>query len=218
MIDPIEFLPNFDSEAVSEEQSAGKPLASEMNRDVKPFSLSPSEASLLNEGIHAGMPNPMSMMQDGNAELVDFEVDQEELQEQINNLKLRLGNFRLQMQNSEAMEQMEDERIQAVHKVIGLIDKDLSLIAEQTHQFTKKETQEDSSLAMKVLDWVSGGEEILNRALLYFSDRQGRPETTVDFLKVQYAVQRATQRAELFASIVGTTVSSIKTIMTTQLG
>jgi hypothetical protein len=31
-------------------------------------------------------------------------------------------------------------------------------------------------------------------------------------------VQRATQRGELFASIVGSTVSGVKTIMSTQLG
>ena len=103
---------------------------------------------------------------------------------------------------------------------MDLINEDLGAIAESTQQDLQKDKEEEAehSLTRKVINWISSGEEVLNRALLYFSDRNGERENLANFLKVQYAVQRATQRAELFASIVGTSVSSIKTIMTTQLG
>ncbi|SGA29357.1 Uncharacterised protein [Chlamydia abortus] len=163
----------------------------------------------------------MAMMQDRNSNIIDPELeealDSEELKEQINNLKERLWDAQSTLQQDQ--NKLSQEHFEAVSVIIDLINGDLNDIAEHTQQNlqTKKE-EEHESVARKMVNWVSSGEEVLNRALLYFSDRNGERENLADFLKVQYAVQRATQRAELFASIVGTTVSSIKTIMTTQLG
>ncbi|WP_100934436.1 hypothetical protein [Candidatus Chlamydia corallus] len=225
MIDPIECFPNLDgdSETKSLTQNSGTPLVSELKKDISPFALGSYVAPKNDALIEGFKPNPMAMMQDQNSNLIDPELQEalesEELQEQINNLKGRLWDFRSTFEDSQTTAQFADEHFQAVGVIIDLINEDLNTIAEHTQQDTKKQDQEeDSSVTRKVIDWVSSGEEVLNRALLYFSDRDGNRESLANFLKVQYAVQRATQRAELFASIVGTSVSSVKTIMTTQLG
>ncbi|MEF9519525.1 hypothetical protein SBV45_01330 [Chlamydia crocodili] len=223
MIDPLQLFPKLDSdkETASIQKPSGTPLASELNKEVPAFSLGMS-ADALNKNIEDVKPNPMAMMQDRNSNIIDPELeealDSEELKEQINNLKERLWDAQSTLQNQD-QNKLSPEHFEAVSVIIDLINGDLSDIAEHTQQSLEKKTEEESdSVTRKMINWVSSGEEVLNRALLYFSDRNGERENLADFLKVQYAVQRATQRAELFASIVGTTVSSIKTIMTTQLG
>ncbi|ASD30227.1 hypothetical protein [Chlamydia abortus] len=222
MIDPLKLFPKLDSEkeTASIQKPLGTPLASELHKEVPAFSLG-TAADSLNKNIEDVKPNPMAMMQDRNSNIIDPELeealDSEELKEQINNLKERLWDAQSTLQQDQ--NKLSQEHFEAVSVIIDLINGDLNDIAEHTQQNlqTKKE-EEHESVARKMVNWVSSGEEVLNRALLYFSDRNGERENLADFLKVQYAVQRATQRAELFASIVGTTVSSIKTIMTTQLG
>ena len=226
MIDPIQFLAGSDveQESSSVKESLGTPLASELKKEIPAFTLG-GEAKLSSDVIAPNaLPNPMAMMQDENASLVDPELqealDSEELKEQINNLRERLGEFRVSLEEGQTPKNLEQEHFHAVGVVMDLINEDLGAIAESTQQDLQKDKEEDAehSLTRKVINWISSGEEVLNRALLYFSDRNGERENLANFLKVQYAVQRATQRAELFASIVGTSVSSIKTIMTTQLG
>ncbi|QXE26619.1 hypothetical protein [Chlamydia buteonis] len=222
MIDPLQLFPKLDSEkeTASIQKPLGTPLASELNKEVPAFSLGMA-ADSLNKNIEDVKPNPMAMMQDRNSNIIDPELeealDSEELKEQINNLKERLWDAQSTLQQDQ--NKLSQEHFEAVSVIIDLINEDLNDIAEHTQQNLQNKTEEEhESIARKMVNWVSSGEEVLNRALLYFSDRNGERENLADFLKVQYAVQRATQRAELFASIVGTTVSSIKTIMTTQLG
>ncbi|AEG88022.1 hypothetical protein [Chlamydia psittaci] len=222
MIDPLQLFPKLDSEkeTASIQKPLGTPLASELNKEVPAFSLGMA-ADSLNKNIEDVKPNPMAMMQDRNSNIIDPELeealDSEELKEQINHLKERLWDAQSTLQQDQ--NKLSQEHFEAVSVIIDLINGDLNDIAEHTQQNLQNKTEEEhESVARKMVNWVSSGEEVLNRALLYFSDRNGERENLADFLKVQYAVQRATQRAELFASIVGTTVSSIKTIMTTQLG
>ncbi|EPP34708.1 hypothetical protein CP10139811_0780 [Chlamydia ibidis] len=225
MIDPLHLFPKLDGDkdVASTQKPSPTPLARELNREVSQFALgdlqTPKEMQ-----IQDVRPNPMAMMQDRNSRIIDPELeealDSEEIKEQINHLKSRLWDAQTTLENQDPGK-LASEHIEAFGVIIDLINGDLGTIAECTQQNVKQEKEkedEDKSVTRKVIDWVSSGEEILNRALLYFSDRNGERENLADFLKVQYAVQRATQRAELFSSIVGTTVSSIKTIMTTQLG
>ena len=224
MIDPLQLFPKLDSdqETASIQKSSGTPLASELNKEVPVFALG-APTSAQDRNIKNVKLNPMAMMQDQNSGIMDSELQEalnsEEFEEQVHNLKKRLWDAQSTVQNQET-NSLSPEHLEAMNVIIDLINDDLTDIANHTQQELKKAADEEKhdSVTRKVINWVSSGEEILNRALLYFSDRNGERENLANFLKVQYAVQRATQRAELFASIVGTTVSSIKTIMTTQLG
>lgn len=223
MIDSIQLFPNFDNNKDMQVNSPEGPLmaptAHDSQKDVPAFVLGKKQVEENDPRVEEARPQHMMMLQDQGSNVVDPELEEvinsEELQEQIHNLKERLWDARVSIQDLE-LERLATEHIEAYEKITDLLNDDLYAIAAHTEQQVpmKKET----SFARKALDWVSSGEEILNRALLYFSDKNGQEDSLANFLKVQYAVQRATQRAELFASIVGTTVSSVKTIMTTQLG
>lgn len=222
MIDPIQLFPKLDGDKempASQDRALPSPLASELQKDVPTFVLG---GNRLEQNVHIEevRSHHLAMLQDRESQVIAPEIeealDSEELREQIHNLKERLWEAKVFMQDVE-LDKLAEEHLEAYKKVTDLINEDLYEIATHTQQQPAKK-KEEPSVTRKVLDWVSSGEEILNRALLYFSDRDGKEESIANFLKVQYAVQRATQRAELFASIVGTTVSSVKTIMTTQLG
>ncbi|MEG0036890.1 MAG: hypothetical protein RSB82_00820 [Victivallaceae bacterium] len=230
-IDPVKklFLEGLDEDtARSDVTCKTGPSVSELTKDdVKAFFL----ANSLGHGpdaIKENFPGPMQMIaqcRDQEKSAPEFRMDDDkisqELQDGIEKLKNELNDFRLQTRNWERTDQVEKERYDAMTLVMGLINEDLSVVARETGQQSivkKSEEKKEASVFRKVVDWVSTGEEVLNRAMIYLSGKNGEPSDIVDFLKIQYAVQRATQRAELFASIVGTSVSSIKTIMTTQLG
>lgn len=222
MIDPIQLFPKLDGDKEmqsSQDRALPSPLASELQKEVPTFVLGGNRLEQ-NARVEEPRPHHLAMLHDRESQIMDPEIeealDSEELQEQIHNLKERLWEAKVSIQDVE-LDRLTAEHIEAYEKITDLINNDLYEIAAHTQQQPVKK-KEEPSVARKVLDWVSSGEEILNRALLYFSDRDGKEESVANFLKVQYAVQRATQRAELFASIVGTTVSSVKTIMTTQLG
>ena len=222
MIDPLKLFPNLDGdkESAAVNKPSASPMPSELTKNVATFSLG-SGSSSLDTRVSEEKPSLMAMMEDKNSKLIDPELEEalnsEELQEQINLLKSRLWDAQTQMQNQD-LDKLASEHVDALGVIVDLINGDFQAIAEHTQQGKQGDREEEKSVTRKIVDWVSSGEEILNRALLYFSDRNGERETLADFLKVQYAVQRATQRAELFASILGATVSSIKTIMTPQLG
>lgn len=223
MIDPLKLFPNFDGdkESAAVNKPSASPMPSELSKNVVSFSLGGGGAAL-DSTVSTEKLSLMAMMQDKNSQLIDPELEEalnsEELQEQIHLLKSRLWDAQTQMQMQDP-DKLASEHVDALGVIVDLINGDFQAIAEHTQQTVKQGNgDEEKSVTRKIVDWVSSGEEILNRALLYFSDRNGERETLADFLKVQYAVQRATQRAELFASILGATVSSVKTIMTTQLG
>lgn len=222
MIDPLTLFPNFDGDkesAVVDKPSAS-PTSSELNKNVALFSLGGGNVAM-DSGVSAEKPSLMAMMQDKNSQLIDPELEEalnsEELQEQINLLKSRLWDAQTRIENQD-LDKLTSEHIDALGTIIDLIHGDFQSIAEHTQQSMDQVNNKEKSITRKVVDWVSSGEEILNRALLYLCSRNGEGESLADFLKVQYAVQRATQRSELFASILGSSVSGIKTIMTTQLG
>lgn len=223
MIDSIQLFPNFDKgnevQTSSQEGALVAPTSNEPHKEVPTFVLGKKQVEESSARTETLAPHHMMMLQDRDSKVVDPELEEAlnsgELQEQIRNLKERLWDARVSIQDLE-MEKLATEHIEAYETITNLLNNDLYEIAEQTEQQPSKQTE--PSIAKKALDWVSSGEEILNRALLYVSGKNGQEDSLANFLKVQYAVQRATQRAELFASIVGTTVSSVKTIMTTQLG
>ncbi len=78
------------------------------------------------------------------------------------------------------------------------------------------QTEGGGNVLSRVVNWLGGAQGALGGALEYLKTTE-KPDIT-SYLRLQYAVQRATQRGELFSSIVGSSVSGIKTIMSTQLG
>lgn len=224
MVDPIKgiFLSDLDEVKSVKENSSSLGNVSANSKTTKSFSLNNVENAPIVE-IEKTIPSPMHMIKDQQEQkgFVPFstsdDLDTNVLSNQISQLKGNFSSLALKIEDSSL--NFNDKDTQQALRVMHLLDQDLSEIATNTNQQEDKSSEEeDKNFIHKALNWCYSGEQILHNALLFLSDQKDSFSSLGDYLKLQYAVQRATQRTELFASIMGITISSIKTIMTTQLG
>jgi hypothetical protein len=109
------------------------------------------------------------------------------------------------------------DHYEAMQKVIEKLNPDMKTIAKSTNgTFEAPQKKSGESVLGHVANWINGAQGTLGGALDYLQNTKN-PDVT-SYLRLQYAMQKATQRGELFASIIGSSVSGIKTIMSTQLG
>lgn len=139
------------------------------------------------------------------------------LSEQLNQLNTKLGGVKNSLQDPQTAQTLTKDHYDAFYTLIDKMNPDLNNLAKGGKtSFSSPEHQPDEPMLGYIIRWIDGSQQTLGETANYLSTQQTLNPS--DFLKVQYASQRAVQRGELFASIVGTSVSGIKTIMSTQLG
>lgn len=189
--------------------------AGEEAQEPKPFSLSP-EGKEAAETAPAAKPTPMDVAREG-AEKGAQKMTPEELNEQISKLKTQLGNVQTNLQNPNVTSRFTKDHYDALGKVAEKMNPDLRSIAKNTDgEFNPPQHIAKEPVLNYITRWINGSQETLSSAMNYIGTQKN--PNPASFLKLQYSVQRAVQRGELFASVVGASVSGIKTIMSTQLG
>lgn len=186
----------------------------------KPFSLPPEPASRpagAGAGVEeTGRPSPMEAARSAE-ETKGKQIPPEELSDQINQLQTRLAEAKEKLQNPQISKNMTPDHETALNRLTEKMNPDMRTIAKNSDgEFNPPVKEKGQGPLQYITKWIDGSQGTLSNALDYLSK-----ETTPNpgsYLKLQYAVQRATQRGELFASIIGSSVSGIKTIMSTQLG
>jgi hypothetical protein len=175
----------------------------------RPFSLAP-EGTVPSEAKPAH-PSPMEVA--GDASRQQAPLPPEELGGHIVKLQDQLSNLQNNLQNKE----LSPDHYTALRRVTQKIDPEMQKISQVTDGKFKPPVEKKGQPVLDYLTkWVSQGQETLGGALGYLQNTD-KPDIA-NYLRLQYAVQRASQRGELFASIVGSSVSGVKTIMSTQLG
>ncbi|MBF5050670.1 Uncharacterized protein CLAVI_000285 [Candidatus Clavichlamydia salmonicola] len=215
------------------------PLASaDQKFSSPPFSLGlnqkNSAIAAANAPIQNELPGFMDLVREGSEQDTSTNkgshsidsLDVGEIQGDIRGLQKELDNLHHQVRSQSGQGQLDAEHYEAGKGLMANSNQDFKEIAavtKQQHDETAiKALEEDPSTPFldKFSDWMTSGEKTLAGALSFISDpaRATEQASMADFLKLQYAVQRATQKTELFAGIVGAVVTGIKTLMTTQLG
>lgn len=180
----------------------------------KPFSLGPEGGQP--SSVQA-QPRPSPMEVAGDAARQQPQISPEELNGQVSKLKDQLKTIQGKLQDPSVAQKLTSDHYEAMQKVAQKMNPDLQTIAKSSNgEFSPVQPKEGQSVGSFVVNWLNGAQGTLGGALNYLQNTK-KPDIT-SYLKMQYAVQRATQRGELFASIVGSSVSGIKTIMSTQLG
>lgn len=160
-------------------------------------------------------PTPMEAA--GDAAKQQRQVPPEELSQQINQLQDQFKSIQNQLQDSNITNTFTPDHFDALKKVTEKMNPDMGTIAKSSQgEFHPPQPAAGESMLNYVTQWLNGSQSTLSNALNFLQNTK-KPEIG-NYLRLQYAVQRATQRGELFASIVGSSVSGIKTIMSTQLG
>lgn len=181
----------------------------------KPFSLDPEPGKKAVEEPNTMRPSPMDVA--GDTARGKPPLAPEELNAQISKLNEKLRTLQGQLQDGKLTDKFTSDHFDAMKKVTEKMTPDMQTIAKTSGgTFTPPQAGEGKKVLGYVSNWLNAGQETLSGALSYLQTTK-KPDIG-SYLRLQYAVQRATQRGELFASIVGASVSGIKTIMSTQLG
>lgn len=178
----------------------------EMAKPEKPFSLAPEP---LEKGT-AGKPTPMEAASQ-RAGTPPWTNDQ--MHDRLEATKIQYDGYKARLQGPEG-KNLSPDHLNALGKLTDKLTPDVKTIAEQSG--SKFEPKKGGGLLENAINWIGGAQDTFSGALGYLESAPNM--NPADFLKMQYSVQRAAQRGELFASIIGSSVSGIKTLMSTQLG
>ena len=158
-------------------------------------------------------PSPMEIAGQQNTP----RVSPEELSGHVQKVQQTLQEAHTKMSDPALQKQMTQEHYNALSQVSTKMNGDMKTIAENSDgKFQAPVDDPKENGATKVLNWINGSQKTLTGALNYLSTT--KKPNVASYMKMQYAVQRATQRAELFSSVISSSVSGIKTLMSTQLG
>ena len=183
-------------------------------QEPKPFTLGPEGGQSSTEAS-SEKPSPMEVA--GDAARQQPQMAPEELGGHIVKLNDQLSSIQTKLQDTNTTQKFTTDHFEAMQRLAQKMNPDMQAIAKNSNgQFVTPEKSPGEPVLGYITKWLNGSQGTLSSALDYLQNTK-KPDIT-SYLKLQYAVQRATQKGELFASIVGSSVSGIKTIMSTQLG
>ncbi|NGX55049.1 MAG: hypothetical protein KR126chlam2_00671 [Chlamydiae bacterium] len=217
-IDPLK-TPETTRPSPTPEYGAGKPAvgAGEEAQEPKPFSLPPEAGKTAGQvaGTEAaGQPSPMAAAQEAEKPIP---WTPEEMNNNIVQAQQTLTDAKSQLQDPTKAQGLTDVHNQALGKVVDTMNPDMQTIANTTGQeYAPAKQGEGEGILSYVTKWIDGAQGTMSGALNYLSTMKN--PNPADFMKLQYAMQRASQRGEVFASIISSSVSGVKSIMSIQLG
>lgn len=143
--------------------------------------------------------------------------DPEDIQDNMKLLQTQLSDAGKKLQNTDVTRKFSDDHYAALNKLTEKMNPDMRQIAKLTEgEFSPPQPTKEGGALNHVLNWIGGAQDMLKGALQYAGTMKN--PNPADMMRLQFAMHRATERGELFASIIGSTVSGIKTIMSAQLG
>ncbi len=141
-------------------------------------------------------------------------ITPEELNSQMQDLSAKFRKGREAVLKSQ---NLAPEHDQALSKLAGKLTPDMRIIANRMGVDYKPAARASGESIMDfIVNWIDGSQKTMNQALSAYSQVDNLNPAA--YLTLQAAVQRASERAELFGSIVSSSVSGVKTIMSMQLG
>lgn len=173
----------------------------------KPFTLGPEP--LKGEETQKLTPMEAARERGGQPKWSD-----EQMQDKLEATRIQYEGYAARLKGPEG-KNLTPDHFSALDKLQKKLNPDLKTIAEGSGRTFSPEASNSPLTA--ALNWFGGAQDTFGGALNYLGT-MGPNMNMGDFMKMQYATQRAAQRGELFASIIGSTVSGIKTLMSTQLG
>lgn len=163
----------------------------------------------------AATEKPPSLMELAGQMGRSKEITQESVQNQLSQLQDTLAGAKDQLQKPGVALRPDQEK--AFDKLVDKMNGSMSQIAKHSDsEFVPKKQAAGQKMVDFLTDWIDGSQKTMGKALSSVSKMEN--PGPADLMNLQYSVQKASQRAELFSSIIGASVSGIKTIMSTQLG
>lgn len=208
--DPTHKVPGADRD----KPSTGK---EDLERGQRQFSLPTEQAGQTEGAQNVSEPSPMDLARESAKQEQSPEELSKEIQGQITKVNESLEKANTQLRDPSVQSELTPDHYTAFTKVANSIQGDLRTVAKYTgtEVSTPEKKKGDNPLSF-LLNLVQGSQGGFQQALGALS--QQKNPTITQLYSIQFAVQRASQKAELLASSISAGVGAIKSIMAMQLG
>lgn len=162
-------------------------------------------------------PSPFDLAREGTK---SPQWTPDELQNNMEQLQKQFAEAQQKMANPSLRASLTDDHKSALTKLVDKLNPDIRTIAKQTGQdFQPAKQEKGQSVLDYVTKWIGQSQDTMAGSLNYVNsmNESGSPDMA-GFMKLQFAMNRAQERTELFSSILSATTSGIKQILSTQLG
>lgn len=183
-------------------------------QEPKPFSLPPEplKGQRANPSSEA-KPTPMEVARDGGG----GKLSPQEILDQTEVLQKKIDKAKVLYQDPAKARNLTQDHYDAMMKVTSKLGGDLHKMAKYTNgEFAYPQKEKQDTVLQYVLKYLNSSQGVTDHVTQFLG--QNTNPNVAQLLSVQYAMQRASQKVELLASIIGSSVSGIKTLMSTQLG
>ncbi len=197
--------------------SPGKPGvgSGEEAQEPKPFSLPPQPLSAQQAGnlTESSKPTPMEAIRDGAGQKNTLENTQNAGKELVKKIQLTKELYADQSRTGA----LTQDHLNAMGQVVERMSGDMTKVAKHSEQSYEAPVKKKGDSVLKyVVDYLDHSQGTAEKALTFLSKNQN--PNMAQMFSLQYSMQRASQKVELLASVIGSSVSGIKTLMSTQLG
>jgi hypothetical protein len=194
--------------------------AGEAAQEPKPFSLPPQplpgQAPTAAPTPMEGRPTPMELAREREGR--GGAITPEETMSSGKALLNKIQNTTNIYQDPEVKNKLSQEHYDAMMTVASKLGPDMHKIAKYTEQkdFVYPQQEKGQTVLQYILSYLNSSQGTAQQAVSFLQHNTN--PNAAQLLSIQFAMQRASQKVELLASIIGSSVSGIKTLMSTQLG
>lgn len=183
-------------------------------QEPKPFSLPPQPLPQRPAGPEtAGKPTPMEAIREGTEQ----KSSPEQVQQVGHGLVDKIQQTKTLYSDKTKTQGLSQEHFDAMTKIVDRLGSDMQKVSKYTEQKPPiVQKKKNESVLDYVVDYLETSQGTAQNAIEYLA--KAKNPNMAQLLSVQYAMQRASQKVELLASVIGSTVSGLKTLMATQLG
>lgn len=217
MVDPLR-NPGVSPTAPAMPPTGGQPLSTgQEGTQPKPFSLAPEP---LKGGAAAAeatsKPSPMEVAREARQQKQRWTP--EEMSSHLDKLQDTLTNAKINLANPAVTARLTPDHLEALEKLTTKMSPDIRTIADASGAPYEPMTKgKGEGLLSFITNWVNAS-QITTSAAQVSDPNVYKTMDLSKILGMQAAIQRASTKGELFSSIMGSTISGLKSLMMTQLG
>lgn len=185
----------------------------------RPFSLAPEPGKQGPQtAVGADKPSPFDLAREGTK---GQRWTPEQMEDNMKRLQQQLNDTKTKLQNPDITKNFTQDHNTALVRNVDKLNPEMKTIAKYTGQgdFNPVKQAPGQGVLDYVTKWIGQSQDTMANSVNYVNEmsQKGTPDMG-GFMKLQFAMNRAQERAELFSSIISSTTSGIKQILSTQLG
>lgn len=184
----------------------------------KPFTLAPEPGKQGQTTVSSDKPSPFDLAREGTK---GQRWSQDQMEDNMKRLQQQLSDAKAKLQDPNLTKNFTQDHNTALVRNVDKMSPDIKTIAKYTGQGDLNPVKQVPGQGVLdfVTKWIGQSQDTMANSVNYINQmsEKGSPDIG-GYMKLQFAMNRAQERAELFSSIISASTSGIKQILSTQLG